>query len=287
MMNRLFSGFLMTSAVMLTACSSDRPASAEVNDFDCPAVAGMEALAESEATFLFFGETHGTVEGPAALGDILCNLAEKGSVLLALELEVEWQAPLQSYVNLTAAEATSDVELAGQDGRWTEATAGLVNRARMLNTGGADIDLTTFATLGNEMLEALSRGEAFVFDQNQHEIRMAEALRTAASRRNYDRVVVLVGGVHAAKADIENAAMRATIHPTGEQEPLPVSDLTPMAALFDDQEALRLNMTFDEGETASEPSARVELDPGNSHYDGTWILATSTPSPRTGMLALP
>ena len=88
---------LLLLLIFLSACSSKnvvggsdelRPLAGSPNLPDChPAIGWEEIDAAPNNNIVFFGELHGTVEGPAHVGEYLCAVASSGkSVALALEI---------------------------------------------------------------------------------------------------------------------------------------------------------------------------------------------------------
>lgn len=72
----------------------------------CRPVAGSEALWRDDVRYVFVGETHGTVEAPAAFADLVCAALEQGPVVVSLEYPVEFQPTLDAFMEAdTEAEA--------------------------------------------------------------------------------------------------------------------------------------------------------------------------------------
>ena len=192
---------MMNALVGLLALSAAQAADAA--DGQCGALAGAEALLdETRGQVLVIGELHGTNEAPGFAGALACLALTAGeSVALGLEMSSDEQAALDAFMDGQGDGPARTDLLAGsfwdgQDGRATEAMArlleaaqgwrsmGLAIEARALDFGDADADL--FEQFGQDGL----RDRAMV----------RNALDAA---RRVDRVIVLVGNIHARRTAFE------------------------------------------------------------------------------------
>ena len=198
---------LILPSLLLAACAAAPEASAD----RCAPPTGWEAVADAaEGGFLVVGEMHGTNEVPAAFAQYVCAVsARDGRTLVGLEIG-------EAYAEALAAATTSDAPEAllrdamdevwrSTDGRGSEAMlAMMVDIAAM---GGVDmLAFSRFADLEalgmpmdasqEEKLAWLQSLPLHVTQQGREEA-MAAVLNEAAP--GYDRVIVLVGNIHAGK----------------------------------------------------------------------------------------
>jgi len=181
---------LAAIAIVLAACHHGHAT------LSCPpAVADSEALLGHGAS-LVFGEIHGTQQIPAAIGAMTCAAAATHDVVVGLEIWRTEQARLDAYLASDGGPAARKELLAGgfwtratQDGRSSEAMAGLIEHLRAWRAAGAHLELVAF-----DVGEA---GEQSASDQAARERAMSEPL-LAARRANADAtMIVLVGNLHA------------------------------------------------------------------------------------------
>jgi len=170
----------------------------------CTAPDGWADVLAHNPRFVVFGELHGTVEAPALVARIICAEAMQGRrVLLAIEhsslydtgLQAAWQLPHDAFPAML-----SDLGWRGEeDGRASEAMLMLVTSAHSTKDKGAAIDIVAF----NGTLDDAQRADiANLPSQGPHEAAQAQNIAEAAAAKDYDRVIVLVGGSHAATAPI-------------------------------------------------------------------------------------
>ncbi|MDE0008094.1 MAG: hypothetical protein OXS50_07440, partial [Gammaproteobacteria bacterium] len=160
-----------------------------------------------------FGETHGTQESPALVGDLACHLAEDGRVLVGIELPRWLDNDIAAFVageldavTLMTAERPvvrpDGSPLAGseqqwwqetRDGRSSRAMLGLVTRVRELVRYGLEVETVTFDDA------------ALWFEEEQEPAYAREGLMaTNVARRwgagDYDYALILTGGFHARRS---------------------------------------------------------------------------------------
>ena len=169
----------------------------------CPPPPGWEAIDKRQTRYIVFGEVHGTAEAPALVGDLACALSFRGErLLVALELGADDDAALQAAWALPDdrfAAALTHVGRPGRnDGVASRAVFALLRRLHRLREGGRPIDVLAFnGTRAQEAAFATLPG------QGPHEAAQADDIRRADAGR-HDRVLVLVGDLHARKAPVTN-----------------------------------------------------------------------------------
>lgn len=183
----------------------------------CPLPEGWNAVAARNPRFVIFGETHGTQQAPAFVGDVACALAVRGKrILVAVEHSSTDDAAFQAAWRLPAAQFSEAMKRAGwagrNDGVASEAMLILLERLHQLARSGLSIDIVAF---NGAKGEAQGRRFAHLPGQGPHEAAQAENIRVAAAARPYDHVLVLVGSLHAkmrvvqhSGATFETMAMR-------------------------------------------------------------------------------
>lgn len=193
-------------AIMLAApaLSEDTPANSPATATACTAPQGWDAVVARDPDFVVFGELHGTREAPALIARIVCSEAMQGrSVLLAVE-HSSWQnAAWQEAWALPHAafrEALPELGWRGRDdGVASEAMLALVMGAHALKGDGAAIDIVAFNGARDDAQRARF---ADLPAQGPHEAAQAENIAEAAARKNYGRVIILVGELHAEVAPL-------------------------------------------------------------------------------------
>lgn len=170
---------------------------------ECSPLPGWQAVAKAaEGKFLIFGETHGTEQSPTAFGEYVCAVSGDEPVLVAVELsafyneglQTAWQASPEEF---RAALLNNVEELPKRiDGVGSVSMISMLTKLHALKADGADIDIVAF----NGPRDA-AQFEKFsdLLGQEPHESAQADNIRIAAEKRDYRHVIVLVGGVHAAK----------------------------------------------------------------------------------------
>jgi hypothetical protein len=184
------------ASACVKATSSDEQPGNVGSEARCPALPGLESPAIRNARTIIVGELHGTAEIPAMFGDLVCHVSAGGaSVLVGLEFEEDKLAAFTSFLNSagTLEDRATFLEQSGwlasaerfPDGRTSEAMFALVNRLRVMRASGARIALTTF----------IRRVDGDT--QTPYEMAMAESISLASRAGSYDKVLVLVGNLHA------------------------------------------------------------------------------------------
>lgn len=165
----------------------------------CATPDGWAEVVARNPDFVVFGEHHGTVEAPALISRIVCAEALSGQhLLLAFEhsswrntaWQDAWALPHQDFQ-----EVLPDLGWRGrEDGVASEAMFALIAGAHALRANGAKIDIVAFNGARDDTQRARF---ADLPSQGPHEAAQAENIADAAAREDYDRVIVLVGGLHA------------------------------------------------------------------------------------------
>lgn len=174
----------------------------------CTPLPGVEAFwAKSETRFVIFGEHHGTAEIPALFADAVCHASTRGPVIVAVELVADRQAAFDLFLSSDGSEPYRNaLTYAGawplkHDGRGSQAMMAMLEKVRLLKAAGRDVRIVGF----------LPGVRPSGFDQNYHELRMANALADAAYERPDARVLALVGSLHAQKTMFKRL-MPAAMH---------------------------------------------------------------------------
>ena len=171
----------------------------EAPQADCTAPEGWSEVTERSPDFVLFGELHGTVEAPALIARIVCAEAmQNRRVLLAVEhsswqnaaWQMAWELPHDAF-----RAALPDLGWRGRDdGVASNAMLALVTSAHALKDRGAAIDIVAFNGARDEAQQGrFSNLPA----QGPHEAAQAENIAEATAAKDYDRVIVLVGKLHA------------------------------------------------------------------------------------------
>lgn len=165
----------------------------------CTAPDGWEDILAQNPRFVVFGEGHGNNESPDFIARLVCAEAQRGQrVLLAIEhaaaqnaaLQQAWAGPREGLIA-----ALPELGWRGrEDGVASEAMLRLVLSAHALKQAGAAVDIVAFNGTRDE---AQYRRYANLPAQGPHEAAQAENIAEAAAIAPYDRVIVLVGNVHA------------------------------------------------------------------------------------------
>jgi hypothetical protein len=165
----------------------------------CTAPEGWAEVLARDPDFVVFGELHGTNEAPDFIARLLCAEAAKGrSLLLAVEhsstqdtaWQQAWALPHQEFRI-----ALPDIGWRNRDdGVASKAMLRLVLAAHALKESGAAIDIVAFNGTRDDAQRARF---ADLPSQGPHEAAQAENIANSAARKPYDRVIVLVGELHA------------------------------------------------------------------------------------------
>lgn len=165
----------------------------------CTAPDGWSEVVARDPDYIVFGELHGTNEAPAFVENLMCAEAPQGKrVLLAVE-HASWQNPAwQEAWSLPHNAFRQALPILGwrdrEDGVASEAMWRLVVAAHKLKDSGAEIDIVAFNGARDEAQRERFRE---LPSQGPHEAAQAENIAEAAGRKHYDRVIVLVGNLHA------------------------------------------------------------------------------------------
>lgn len=167
----------------------------------CALPDGWEAVAERDAEFVVFGERHGTREAPAFFGSLACNLARNGErILIGIEFGPYYNDALQAAWNANEEQFESLLLDAGwrgrRDGVGSQAMFEMLSGLHRLRSEGYAIDVVAFNGVQDEDQRARF---ADLPSQGPHEAAQAENIGRAAKAGSYDRVLVLVGNLHALK----------------------------------------------------------------------------------------
>ena len=162
---------------------------------------GLAAVERRDPEFVVFGELHGTQEAPQFVGEIVCALAGTGErVLLAIEHSASDNPTLQKAWSATGQEFGPMLLEAGwqgrEDGVASEAMYSMMLRAHRLKEEGAAIEVVAFNGFSSE---AQRERFAHLDGQGRSEAAEAETVALAASKGGFDRVLILVGSLHARK----------------------------------------------------------------------------------------
>lgn len=170
----------------------------------CTAPDGWADVVARDPDYVVFGELHGTNEAPAFVENLICAEAERGQrVLLAVE-HSSWQnAAWQDAWSLPHDAFRQALPGLGwrkrEDGVASEAMWRLVLAAHALKDSGAAIDIVAFNGARDDAQRTRFRE---LPGQGPHEAAQAENIAEAAGRKPYDRVIVLVGNLHAENAPL-------------------------------------------------------------------------------------
>ena len=167
-------------------------------------ITGWAEVEKLKPKFVVFGELHGTRESPLLVSKLASNLAAQGKrVLVAVELEARYDADLQRAWNETPTEFAIRLKTLGwaarKDGVASEAMFEMLVTLHKEKHAGALVSIAAFNSFKDDTqkqrLETLG-------SQNGHEMAQAENIAYAADASQYDHVLVLVGNMHAQKAEV-------------------------------------------------------------------------------------
>lgn len=285
MMTRHFFRFSLLSLAALSlgvlfAMADETEASGPLADFDCRALENTSSLLdERDEKFLIFGEIHGTREAPKAFGEMVCEAARRGPVIVGIERPAGLSPVMQSFID---SDGNDDARFGlirgffdGTDwGLSSQAFLDLFLRLQTLREQGADIRMAGFKT--SEVVGAGS--------QTPYEKSLAAELRRASAAQPDARVLVLAGNLHA----------RKETYPALGDRP----GFEPMAMHLPDGEVLTFNIAHSGGQThkcaangcgpqdvdgrADPKNTGLWLSDRDSRYDGSWNIGPVTASPPIG-----
>jgi hypothetical protein len=203
---------MIAAALLLALSHATGPGCAPI-----PGAAPLVAMTERRA--FIFGELHGTNEIPALFGDLVCEAAAQGPVIVGVEMQESSQAALDSWLASDGGAAALSALLRDghwrfTDGRASRAMLALLERLRALRAAGRRIAMLAFVP---------ATGPAPT--QTPYEQAMAANWRRALAGAPGARLFVLVGNIHSRTApyrDFEPAAMHLPRPATLTFSPLPV-----------------------------------------------------------------
>lgn len=175
----------------------------------CALPDGWNKVQARHPKYVIFGETHGTEQEPALVGQVACALAKRGErLLVAIEQDAIYDAALQrAWAEPDSSFAAALRAYPGwrgrNDGVGSIAMFDLLVRLHRLTASGDTVDVVAFngpRDRGQEQRFAKLLG------QGPHEAAQADNLQTATARKTYDRVLVLAGAFHARKQPIKTSA---------------------------------------------------------------------------------
>ncbi|WP_056497643.1 hypothetical protein [Sphingomonas sp. Leaf25] len=216
----------------------------------CSLPDGWTDVVRRDPRYVVFGEIHGTRQSPAFIGNLACALAARGErVLVAVELGSPYDAAFQAAWRLPPTRFPAALLKEGwagrNDGVGSVAMRDMLVRLHALKSAGRPIALVAFNGARDAAQQAKFADQP---GQGPHEAAQAENIRNAAVAGRYDRVLVLVGNLHARKQPIERGAVI----------------FRPMAMqLAPASEVVSLNMASAGGSTwTCELRAGVKFEPG-------------------------
>jgi hypothetical protein len=171
----------------------------------CEMISGFDQYI-SGARGVFVGDMHGTVEAPAFVTDLVCNLAHAGRTVV---LGLEYPSDQQHFIDEFLRERTDSSRSAllstpfwirpTQDGRTSQAMLKLLSSVRAQIRAGAHIQVIAFDAFGSAGAKVgPSNGTAQV---DSRDAAMADYLREKLSKlRAADFPIIFAGNVHARKA---------------------------------------------------------------------------------------
>lgn len=188
---------------------------------DCGAIDDAAPLFE-KPSLLLIGETHGTREIPAAVGELACLAGAKRPVRIGLELSRADQPRIDRFMASDGGPAARDALTDSQpwrwefqDGRTSRAMVDLVDRARRLKAAGRDVKVFGY--------------DVVTFDgESTRDAGMAEHI-AAARKAEPDATFIVLSGNRHTQVQTERA-------PPGEPAFVPMG--AQLAKTFDDVVAL-------------------------------------------------
>lgn len=232
-----------------------------VRDGHCAVPEGWADVAARDPDFVVFGEWHGTREAPAFVGSLACGLARQGQrILIAIEFSPEHDAALQRAWTADEDQFESLLLDAGwrgrADGVGSEAMFAMLRDLHRLRLEGHAIAVTAFNGAGGDQQSARF---AHLPSQGPHEAAQAENIAQAARAGSYDRVLVLVGELHARKQPV--------ILGNGKFDPM-------ARRLREYGAVLSLDMRYDDGSTWNcQKECKVHPTKGNASFGRERFIA--------------
>lgn len=177
----------------------------------CSLPPGWDEIDAKRPRFIIFGEMHGTAEAPAIVGQIACALAARRErVLVAVEQKAGDDAALQAAWTQTPAAFAQALPATlhwhGRlDGNASLAIRDLLVGLHDLKTRGEPIAIVAF---DGEREPGQRERFANLPGQGANEAMEADNIRRAADAGRYDRILILVGNLHAAKEPVARGGVR-------------------------------------------------------------------------------
>ena len=170
----------------------------------CDPLSGWDTVAEAaDGRFLVIGETHGTVEAPAAVAEYVCAASETRSILVAIEFTSTSNDDFQRAWDLSHTEFADALRSevpdwqGREDGVASQAMFEMLVRLHALKTAGREIAIVAFNGAKDDTQRAKF---AHLPGQEPHEAAQAENIRAGWEASAYHQAIVLVGAFHAEKA---------------------------------------------------------------------------------------
>lgn len=223
---------------------------------------------------LMLGDMHGTRELPAFVGAVAATAAERGPVVLGLEIPPAEGAAITAYLGSDGGPAARAALIAGawwqaayQDGRRSEAMVELIEHARQLRAAGRALDVVE--------IDAVADGEQEVREEG-----MAQAVIAARRAHPGAAMIVYAGNLHTSRAARPGFPAFAWMAMRVLRAGIPVVSLDPKlpegtAWLCYDGVPEHCGVSSVGG---AEATAGIHLEPGAS-VDGWYGVTTVTASP--------
>ena len=270
---RTFAAIVASLLVACTNATEHSRSDGTAPSAQCDALTGAaELISSRDERFLIFGEVHGAQEPPRAFGEIVCEAAKRGPVLVGIERPPPMSPVIQAFIDSDGgAEAEAALISTYFDGsQWglsSEAFLHLFRRLRELRASGATIHVVAFQE-GPETAGG---------DQTPYEQSLARHLIHAAQQHPDARVLVLVGNLHARRSQW--------------------SSWQPMAMHLPLDDVLTFDLGYGSGEVFNciqsgcgsnavagndNGAPRLEFNGARPPYDGVWVVGPLSPAPPLG-----
>lgn len=279
----------------LVSCSPQTPDISA--SFNCRAIHGSEQVLSDQAPpIIILGETHGTKEAPAFTADLLClSLAQNNRTLLLLEYPVNQSKALQDFmISPDTAESLKTLfespewfwNTTFSDGRSSVAMLELIKSVKGFNQNGAPVGIAGFQPVN------IKDGDGDM-PQQPYDRAMGENITSYVNADKWDKIIVLVGGLHAQRDRVELGDTR----------------FDPVASYIQPDMAINLEFAHDAGESwscigavdengqyapncGSNPSGRyvpdgaalkpvpsISIHTTSGNFDGTFYVGALSASP--------
>jgi hypothetical protein len=184
----------------------------------CRAVAGGDAVVPARARVIF-GEMHGTQETPRLVADVACAAAARGPLRVGLEIPADEQPRLDRFLASAGGSADRAALLEGpfwhralQDGRSSTGMLSLLDALRALKKQSRDVRVVAFDVASTQKVDGRDRA-------------MAATLAAAFRKEPQAAFVVLVGNLHARKAEHPQFKQRFMAQYLVDEEKTPVTTI--------------------------------------------------------------